>query len=50
VWGPVVGLWKGIELAFSKYIIKIIIALIDTIFIYWARNWNMVDKDWNESL
>jgi uncharacterized integral membrane protein (TIGR00697 family) len=50
VWGPIVGLWKGIELAFSKYIIKIIIALIDTIFIYWARNWKLVDKDWNESL
>ncbi|OQY50437.1 MAG: VUT family protein [Candidatus Parabeggiatoa sp. nov. 2] len=50
VWGPIVGFWYAIELALAKYIIKIIIALIDTIFIYWARNWDMSDKDWNESL
>jgi queuosine precursor transporter len=49
VWGPVVGFWAAIHLAFAKYIIKVIIAAIDTVFIYWARNWDVTDKDWNES-
>jgi len=48
VWGPVVGFWQAIELAFAKYIIKVIIAVIDTFFIYWARSWDVHDKDWNE--
>jgi uncharacterized integral membrane protein (TIGR00697 family) len=48
VWGPVVGLAKAIELGFSKYVFKVFIALIDTIFIYWARTWNVSSKDWNE--
>ena len=50
VWGPVVGLSKAVQLAFAKYVIKVFIALFDTLFIYWARNWDMTDKDWNESL
>ena len=49
VWGPVVGFSEAIHLAFAKYIIKVIIAAIDTIFIYWARGWDVSDKDWNES-
>jgi hypothetical protein len=49
VWGPIVGIWTAIELAFAKYVIKVIIAIIDTFFIYWARSWDMTDKDWNES-
>jgi uncharacterized integral membrane protein (TIGR00697 family) len=49
VWGPIVGLREAIMLAFSKYIIKVIIAIIDTFFIYWARNWDMTEKDWIES-
>jgi len=48
VWGPVLGFREAIHLAFAKYIIKVIIAIIDTIFIYWARNWDVDDKDWNE--
>jgi uncharacterized integral membrane protein (TIGR00697 family) len=38
------------ELALVKYVFKVLIALIDTIFIYWARDWDMSTKDWNESL
>jgi uncharacterized integral membrane protein (TIGR00697 family) len=48
VWGPVVGLSKAIQLAFAKYLIKVFIALCDTLFIYWARDWDVRDKDWNE--
>ncbi len=48
VWGPVVGIIKAVELAFAKYLIKVFIALCDTFFIYWARNWDVTDKDWNE--
>lgn len=50
VWGPVVGMAKAFQLAFAKYIIKVVIALIDTIFIYWARDWDVSSKDWNEAL
>ncbi len=49
VWAPVVGLWVALKLAAAKYIFKVIIALIDTIFIYWARNWDIKDKDWQDS-
>ena len=48
VWSPVVGLTKAIHLALAKYVIKVVIALIDTVFIYWARNWDLSKKDWNE--
>ena len=44
------ALQVAFQLALVKYVFKVIIALIDTIFIYWARNWDMTDKDWNESL
>jgi len=47
VWAPIVGFKVAIKLALAKYIIKVIIALIDTVFIYWARNWDMSEKDWN---
>lgn len=49
VWAPIVGFKEAIMLALAKYIIKVVIALIDTFFIYWARNWDMSDKDWNEA-
>jgi uncharacterized integral membrane protein (TIGR00697 family) len=49
VWAPVVGLIDALYLASAKYIFKVIIALIDTIFIYWACSWNMGDTDWQES-
>lgn len=50
VWAPIVGFWMALKLAAAKYIFKFFIALIDTIFIYWARTWDVSDKDWNESL
>ena len=50
VWAPVVGLRDALYLASAKYIFKVLIAIIDTIFIYWARTWNMRDIDWSESL
>ena len=37
-WGPIVGVKKALGLGFAKYIFKIVIALIDTTFIYWARH------------
>lgn len=49
VWAPVVGLIDALFLASAKYIFKVIIALIDTIFIYWARTWNLSHTDWQES-
>ncbi len=50
VWGPIVGIGHAIYLGFTKYVFKVVIALLDTIFIYWARDWDVTDKDWNESL
>ena len=34
------------QLAFSKYLFKLLIALLDTPFVYLARNWNVADRDW----
>jgi len=45
---PIDALQVAFQLALVKYVFKVIIALIDTIFIYWARNWDMSSKDWNE--
>ncbi|KHD10295.1 membrane protein [Candidatus Thiomargarita nelsonii] len=50
VWAPVVGLQTALGLAGAKYVFKAIIAAIDTIFIYWARNWDVSDQDWNTPL
>ncbi len=50
VWAPVVGLETALGLGAAKYIFKAIIALIDTIFIYWARNWDVSAQDWNDPL
>jgi uncharacterized PurR-regulated membrane protein YhhQ (DUF165 family) len=33
-------------LALAKYFFKIIIALVDTPFIYLARDWDVDGKDW----
>jgi uncharacterized integral membrane protein (TIGR00697 family) len=38
VWAPIVGLRSALALGASKYIFKLVIALIDTIFLYWAKN------------
>jgi len=46
VWWAIVDLKIAIQLALAKYVFKVIIALIDTPFIYWARGWDVSDKDW----
>jgi len=38
----------ALELAMSKYIFKFFIALFDTPFIYWAREWDVDSKDWSD--
>jgi uncharacterized integral membrane protein (TIGR00697 family) len=37
VWAPIVGIYDALALGASKFIFKIVIALIDTVFIYWAK-------------
>ena len=39
VWWGVVELATAIQLALAKYLFKLVIAALDTPFIYWARNW-----------
>ena len=34
------------QLALSKYLFKLLIAALDTPFIYLARDWNVTDRDW----
>lgn len=46
VWWGVVDFATAMQLALAKYFFKVIIALCDTPFIYWARNWNMGKRDW----
>ena len=38
-WWGVVDLRTALALGAAKYVFKIVIAAIDTIFIYWARSW-----------
>jgi len=37
VWAPIVGIRSALGLGFAKYILKLVIAMIDTAFIYWAK-------------
>ena len=37
IWAGKVGVRQALALGFAKFIFKIAIALIDTVFIYWAR-------------
>lgn len=46
VWWGVVEFATAMQLALAKYLFKIIIALVDTPFIYLARDWNVDAKDW----
>jgi hypothetical protein len=46
VWWGIVDLTTAIQLAGAKYVFKVLIALIDTPFIYLARNWDVSKKDW----
>ena len=46
VWWGVVDFTTAIQLALAKYVFKLLIALTDTPFLYWARTWNVDSKDW----
>lgn len=46
VWWGVVDFATAMQLALAKYLFKVIIALVDTPFIYLARDWNVDAKDW----
>ncbi|MCY4358571.1 MAG: queuosine precursor transporter [Gammaproteobacteria bacterium] len=46
VWWGVVDFATAMQLALAKYFFKVMIALIDTPFIYLAREWNMGNRDW----
>jgi hypothetical protein len=46
VWWSIFDLRTAVELAGAKYLFKVIIALMDTPFIYWARTWDVSARDW----
>lgn len=48
VWWGLVDLLTAMQLALAKYVFKVAIALIDTPFIYMARDWDVSDRDWTE--
>ncbi len=43
VWWGVVDLATAFKLAAAKYVFKVVIALVDTPFLYWAASWNLKD-------
>ncbi len=49
VWWGIFDFETAVELALSKYFFKVIIAALDTPFIYWARTWDVSKQDWSES-
>lgn len=49
VWWGVVEFETAILLGLAKYVLKVIIALIDTPFIYWGRACNVQSRDWSDS-
>ncbi len=46
VWWGIVDLATAVQLAMAKYVFKVLIAIIDTPFIYAARYWDVSKKDW----
>jgi len=48
VWWALLDLGTAIELALFKYVFKLVIAVLDTPFIYWARAWNVTRSDWHD--
>ena len=48
VWWGVVDLATAIQLGLAKYLFKVLIAIIDTPFIYLGRSWQVHARDWNE--
>ncbi|MEM7049351.1 MAG: queuosine precursor transporter [Acidobacteriota bacterium] len=49
VWWAVLDLPTALRLAAVKYVFKVIIAILDTPFIYWARSWGTSVPDWQEA-
>lgn len=49
VWWGLFGFETALKLALAKYFFKVIIAALDTPFIYWARAWDLGEKDWVEA-
>jgi uncharacterized integral membrane protein (TIGR00697 family) len=49
VWWAIFDFKTAVQLAAAKYLFKVIIAMIDTPFIYWARNWRSEDRDWSDA-
>lgn len=49
VWWAVLDLPTAIQLAAAKYVFKVIVAVLDTPFIYWARSWSTRDNDWQDT-
>ncbi len=47
VWWGLFDFKTAVELALAKYFFKVIIAALDTPFIYWARNWDLTNQDWS---
>ncbi len=48
VWWAVLDLPTALQLAGVKYLFKVIVAIVDTPFIYWARGWGTGDNDWQD--
>ena len=48
VWWAIFDLRTAMELALVKYVFKVIIALLDTPFLYWARTWDVSARDWHD--
>jgi uncharacterized PurR-regulated membrane protein YhhQ (DUF165 family) len=46
VWWGVVDFATAMQLALAKYFFKLIIAMVDTPFIYLAREWEVGEQDW----
>jgi hypothetical protein len=49
VWWAVLDLPTAIELALAKYAFKVVVAILDTPFIYWARSWGARSNDWQDA-
>lgn len=48
VWWGLFDFWTALYLGLGKYFFKVIIALLDTPFIYLACRWDVSARDWSE--
>ncbi|MDH5738319.1 MAG: queuosine precursor transporter, partial [Gammaproteobacteria bacterium] len=49
VWWGIVDLETAIMLGLAKYVLKVLIAIIDTPFIYLGRSMNTTEQDWADN-